>query len=299
MRKSVFLCQIQNGMETKKYTYKYPHPAVTTDCVVFRLDGQQTSVLLIERGVEPYKGCWAFPGGFMNIDETAEQGALRELKEETGLEVKFLKQFGTFTEVNRDPRERVITIAYYSLTHKSDVSGSDDAAKAQWFLLDKIPPLAFDHELILRKAIEQLKKDFRCDSISAITKKLQHRTIPERISHLQANEIFVFGSNLSGSHGGGAAWIAYKEFGAIMGQGVGLQGQSYGIPTMHGGPDAILPYVEQFIEFAKQRPELTFLVTRVGCGIAGFTTQEIAPLFVGAVDVDNIHLPEDFWKELI
>lgn len=95
----------------------------------------------------------------MNIDETAEQGALRELKEETGLELNSIKQFGTFTEVNRDPRERVITIAYYSLTQKTEVKGDDDAAKAQWFPLDEIPPLAFDHDLILSKAIEQLKKD--------------------------------------------------------------------------------------------------------------------------------------------
>ena len=286
-------------METQIYTYKYPHPAVTTDCVVFGIDGNQLSILLIERGNEPYKGCWAFPGGFMNIDETAEQGALRELKEETGLEVKHLKQFGAFTAVERDPRERVITIAYYSLTHKQEVKGCDDAAKAQWFPIDELPPLAFDHDLILRKAIEQLKKDFRCDSITAIAQRLQHRISPARIDQLQANEIFVFGSNLSGSHGGGAAWLAYQKFGAIMGQGVGLQGQSYGIPTMHGGPDAILPYVEEFIEFAKQHPELKFLVTRIGCGIAGFTTQEMAPLFVCAVEVDNIYLPADFWAELI
>ena len=141
------------------YTYKYPHPAVTTDCVVFGSEGGRLYVLLIERGNEPFKGFWAFPGGFMNIDETAEQGALRELKEETGLELNSIKQFGTFTEVNRDPRERVITIAYYSLTQKTEVKGDDDAAKAQWFPLDEIPPLAFDHDLILSKAIEQLKKD--------------------------------------------------------------------------------------------------------------------------------------------
>ena len=147
-------------METETYTYRYPHPAVTTDCVVFGLDGKQLNVLLIERGNEPYKGCWAFPGGFMNIDETAEQGAARELMEETGLELSNLKQFGTFTAVDRDPRERVITIAYYALIDITDVKGGDDAAKAQWFPLDKIPPLAFDHELILNKAIEQLKKDF-------------------------------------------------------------------------------------------------------------------------------------------
>ena len=286
-------------MEHQTYTYQYPHPAVTTDCVVFGLDGIQLNILLIERGDEPYKGCWAFPGGFMNIDETAEQGVVRELWEETGLKLKNPRQFGAFTAVNRDPRERVITIAFYALTHKADVKGGDDAAKAQWFPLDQIPPLAFDHDEILHKAIEQLKKDFHCETIAMLPNQLQRRITPKSITHLEKNEIFVFGSNLAGSHGGGAAWTAYKQFGAIMGQGVGLQGQSYGIPTMHGGPKEILPYVEEFIEFAKQHPEMTFLVTRVGCGIAGFTTQEIAPLFADAVEVENIYLPQDFWDALI
>lgn len=118
------------------------------------------------------------------------------------------------------------------------------------------------------------------------------RTTPERITELQPGEIFVFGSNLQGMHGGGAAWVAYKKFGAIMGQGVGLQGQSYGIPTMQGGVETIKPYVDEFIEFAKTRPDLTFLVTRIGCGIAGFHNHEIAPLFEQAHDVENIILPE-------
>ena len=117
---------------------------------------------------------------------------------------------------------------------------------------------------------------------------------PERISELKENEIFVFGSNLAGSHGGGAARLAYNRFGAVWGQGVGLQGQSYGIPTMHGGVDAIKPYVDEFIAFAKQHPEMKFLVTKIGCGIAGFTVEEIAPLFAGALDVENVILPEDF-----
>ena len=118
------------------------------------------------------------------------------------------------------------------------------------------------------------------------------RTTPERITELQPNEIFVFGSNLSGMHGGGAALLAYRKFGAIMGQGVGLQGQSYGIPTMQGGVETIRPYVDEFIEFAKQHSELTFLVTRIGCGIAGFTNEEISPLFKNAHNVENIVLPE-------
>lgn len=119
----------------------------------------------------------------------------------------------------------------------------------------------------------------------------QKRVTPERITELAENEVFVFGSNLAGAHGGGAALLAYRKFGAIWGQGVGMQGQSYGIPTMHGGVDAIKPYVDEFIEFAKTRPDLTFLVTRVGCGIAGFTNEEISPLFAKAHDVENIVLP--------
>lgn len=119
----------------------------------------------------------------------------------------------------------------------------------------------------------------------------QKRTTPERITSLAPNEIFVFGSNLAGMHGGGAAWVAYRKFGAIMGQGVGLQGRSYGIPTMQGGVETIKPYVDEFIEFAKSRQDLTFLVTRIGCGIAGFTDEEISPLFEKAHEVENIVLP--------
>ena len=122
----------------------------------------------------------------------------------------------------------------------------------------------------------------------------QKRTTPEFITSLEPNEIFVFGSNLKGMHGGGAAYIAYRKFGAIMGQGVGLQGQSYAIPTMQGGVETIRPYVDEFIQFAKQHPELTFLVTRIGCGIAGFTDEEIAPLFEAAHEVENVVLPPNW-----
>ena len=121
---------------------------------------------------------------------------------------------------------------------------------------------------------------------------MEKRTTPEFITELQPNEVFVFGSNLRGMHGGGAAYIAYRKFGAIMGQGVGLQGQSYGIPTMQGGVETIRPYVDEFIQFAKDRQDLTFLVTRIGCGIAGFTEKEISPLFKDAHHVRNIILPE-------
>ena len=117
---------------------------------------------------------------------------------------------------------------------------------------------------------------------------------PCMISALKENEIFVFGSNLGGMHGGGAARAAYNRFGAVWGQGVGLQGQSYAIPTMQGGVETIKPYVDEFIEFAQTHPELKFFVTRIGCGIAGFRDEQIAPLFATAIDKENIILPKEF-----
>lgn len=118
----------------------------------------------------------------------------------------------------------------------------------------------------------------------------------DKVDKLKDNEIFVFGSNMQGNHGGGAAAIAVKQFGAIWGQGVGLQGQSYAIPTMHGGITEIKPYVDEFIEFAKKTPQLDFLVTRIGCGIAGFSEEEIAPLFKKSTSLGNVYLPETFWS---
>ncbi len=126
-----------------------------------------------------------------------------------------------------------------------------------------------------------------------------NRYTPEHIDKLEPNEIFVFGSNLQGMHGGGAARTAVRKFGAVMGQGVGLQGQSYAIPTMQGGVDTIKPYVDQFIEFAKQHTEHTFLVTRIGCGIAGFKDTDIAPLFANAQSLPNVVLPKSFVKLLL
>lgn len=117
---------------------------------------------------------------------------------------------------------------------------------------------------------------------------------PERITSLSENEIFVFGSNLAGAHGGGAARLAFDRFGAVWGKGVGLYGETYAIPTMQGGVETIRPYVDDFIRFAKDNPCLTFLVTRIGCGIAGFRDEEIAPLFKDALNVENIILPEEF-----
>ena len=127
---------------------------------------------------------------------------------------------------------------------------------------------------------------------------ISQRITSERITTLKPDEIFVFGSNLAGMHGGGAARIARLHFGAVMGVGVGLQGQSYAIPTMQGGVDIIQPYVDEFIQYAINHPELHFLVTRIGCGIAGFSEDEIAPLFRQAVSIDNISLPQGFWEQL-
>ena len=140
------------------YTYDYPRPAVTTDCVIFGYDGKELKVLLIERGIEPCRGCWAFPGGFLNMDEDALAGARRELKEETGLENAFIEQFHTFSEPGRDPRGRVITIAHYALVKIQEVEGGDDASQARWFPIGEVPPLAFDHDRILRMAMSRLKE---------------------------------------------------------------------------------------------------------------------------------------------
>ena len=145
-------------MKKRTYTYDYPRPAVTADSVVFCNGSDGLSVLLIERMNEPFKGCWAFPGGFMEMEEDAEDCAKRELKEETGLEIRTMRQLGAFTDVNRDPRGRTVSIAYYAVIEKSEVKGADDAIQARWFPIDSIPPLAFDHDKILRMALEEIKK---------------------------------------------------------------------------------------------------------------------------------------------
>ena len=160
------------------YTYKYPRPAVTADCIVITREAEPKAaskqeqrdacidtaereqaratpkVLLIQRGFDPYKGCWAFPGGFMNMDETTEQCAIRELEEETGLKVTNIHQIGAYSKVDRDPRGRTITVAYLAIIDKPiAVTGQDDAAKAEWFPLSALPELAFDHADIMQDAI--------------------------------------------------------------------------------------------------------------------------------------------------
>lgn len=141
------------------HTYKYPRAALTVDCVVFGFDGGALQVLLIQRGLEPFKDHWALPGGFVQMNETLDEAARRELQEETGLREIFLEQLYTFSGVDRDPRERVISVAYYALVKPADhtTAASTDAADAQWFPVTEIPPLAFDHATILEAALKRLR----------------------------------------------------------------------------------------------------------------------------------------------
>ncbi len=138
------------------YTYKYPRPEVTGDCIVITKE-ENPKILLIQRGDNPYKGCWAFPGGFMEMDETTEQCAIRELKEETGLELSGPRQIGAYSKVDRDPRGRTITVAYlFMVDEPLPVVGLDDAANAEWWPLSALPELAFDHKDILADALKLL-----------------------------------------------------------------------------------------------------------------------------------------------
>lgn len=142
------------------YTYEYPRPALTADCVIFGFDGRGLKILLIERGVEPYKGYWALPGGFMKMEETIEECAIRELREETGVTDIYLEQFCCFSSVGRDPRGRVVTVAFIALVRPADyqVVGGDDARAAEWFDADMLPPLAFDHTDIIEAARIRLRE---------------------------------------------------------------------------------------------------------------------------------------------
>ncbi|MBR1769047.1 MAG: NUDIX hydrolase [Bacteroidales bacterium] len=145
-------------MEEKQYCYEYPHPAVTADNVIFGFDNKELNVLLIKRKNAPYEGRWAFPGGFMAIDETIEECAKRELEEETGFKAQRIEQLMCFSDVWRDPRERVITIAFFALVRMQEVKGGDDALEAEWFKLKDVPALAFDHDYILRIALNRLRE---------------------------------------------------------------------------------------------------------------------------------------------
>jgi 8-oxo-dGTP diphosphatase len=149
------------------HTYRYPRPALTVDCVVFGFDETDLKVLVIKRGLDPFKGKWALPGGFVRIDETIDAAARRELEEETGLKNVFLEQLYTFGELDRDPRERVVSVAHYALVKLSDhrVKAATDASDADWFPAAKPPALAFDHAAILKTALARLRGKVRYEPI--------------------------------------------------------------------------------------------------------------------------------------
>ncbi|MBR4266575.1 MAG: NUDIX hydrolase [Bacteroidales bacterium] len=165
------------------YQYEYPHPSVTTDCVIFGFDGGNLNVLLVERGLNPFKGKWALPGGFLRMDESADEGARRELFEETGFKPDTIQQFHTFTEPDRDPRERVITIAYFALVKISEVKGGDDAVSAQWFSIDSLPDLAFDHDKILKMALIKLREQIHFQPIG-------FELLPEKFTMKELQELY-------------------------------------------------------------------------------------------------------------
>lgn len=149
------------------FSYKYARPALTVDCVVFGLDDQDLKVLLIQRDLEPFEGKWALPGGFVQVDETLDTAALRELEEETGLKKVYLEQLYTVGDLGRDPRERIVTVAYYALVRLSDhkVKAATDARQALWFEMEDLPKLAFDHDKILKMAHERLRGKVRYQPI--------------------------------------------------------------------------------------------------------------------------------------
>ncbi|MBP3419162.1 MAG: DUF4491 family protein [Marinifilaceae bacterium] len=141
------------------YNYRYPHPAITADCLLFAYHKGELEVLLIERGGEPYKGYWAIPGGFMEMDETTESCSRREMMEETGIKVNYLKEVKSYSNVNRDPRERVVTITYCTLEQKDNVTpeAGDDAQNVAWFPIRNLPKLAFDHKEMIIDSIHVMK----------------------------------------------------------------------------------------------------------------------------------------------
>lgn len=172
--------------DTHRHAYKYPRPALAVDCVVFGLDEQHSlKVLLIQRKIAPFEGEWAFPGGFVRVDESLEEAARRELKEETGLEEVFLEQLYTFGAVERDPRDRVITVAYYALVNLRDytVQAATDASQAAWFKVDEVPAIAFDHPQILATALTRLRGKVRYEPIG-------FELLPEKFTFFQLQKLY-------------------------------------------------------------------------------------------------------------
>lgn len=172
-------------MKANKYTYDYPRPSVTTDCVIFGFDEGELKILLIERGIDPFKGKWALPGGFLRMDESADDCARRELSEETGVSDVYIEQLYTFSDVDRDPRGRVVTVAYYALVKLNgySIKAGDDAKSAKWFPISKVPPLAFDHDRILRVALNRLKGKIRYQPIG-------FELLPERFTMPELQNLY-------------------------------------------------------------------------------------------------------------
>lgn len=167
------------------HTYEYPRAALTVDCVVFGFDEEELKVLLIRRGLAPFLGKWALPGGFVRVEETVDEAARRELEEETGLSEVFLEQLYTFGSVRRDPRERVVSVAYYSLVKLSEhpATGASDASDALWYPVAKVPPLAFDHEEILATALIRLRGKVRYEPIG-------FELLPEKFTLSQLQHLY-------------------------------------------------------------------------------------------------------------
>ena len=167
------------------FTYQYARPALTVDCVVFGLDAEALKILLIERANPPFEGCWALPGGFAEVGESLDDSARRELEEETGVKGPPFEQLHVFSDPARDPREHVVTVAYYALVNRDEhrVQAADDARKAAWFGLDALPPLAFDHDRILAMAIDRLREKVR-------RQPLGRELLPERFSLSQLQALY-------------------------------------------------------------------------------------------------------------
>lgn len=176
------------------YTYKYPRPAVAVDCVIFGLDKTDLKILLIQRGGEPFKDAWALPGGFVDMDESLEAAALRELEEETGVKDVFFEQLFTFGNPDRDPRGRVISVAYYALVNLDEhpVQAASDAENAAWFPLNNLPALAFDHDKILEIAMERLESKVRYQPLG-------FELLPEKFTLGQLQELYekILGTTLN------------------------------------------------------------------------------------------------------
>ena len=189
-----------------------------------------------------------------------------------------------------------VVIPYFKRYFDASEYGSYLSFAEEDASVSSVPKMSMPSMMTSRMCCEESAEESNTLNNSNMEDMKKGRITPRWIDSLKENEIFVFGSNLAGMHGGGAARIARLHFGAVMGKGVGLQGQSYAIPTMQGGVETIRPYVELFIIFAHQHPELHFLVTPIGCGIAGFEAEDIAPLFEKAKGMKNISLPESFWE---